>query len=106
MDFLKKKRKKKVYFGGYRFSVRPKKKSSFNNNNESIYKEQSLSVVAILSAYMHTNSCVQRCPHTSILTIQSLIYAQLKWAANRDLRQMKTAARNRKHGYSFQNEMF
>ena len=60
------------------------KNSSFNNNNESIYKEQSLSVVAILSAYMHTNRCIQRCPHTSILTIQSLIYAQIKWAANRD----------------------
>ena len=38
--------------------------------------------------------------HTSILTIQKLNLHSLKRAANRDLRWMKTAARNRKHGRS------
>ena len=55
-----------------------------------------MSVETILSAYTHTQASV----YTSMLTMQSLIYTQLKTGSKKDLRRMNTAARNRKHSRS------
>ena len=52
-----------------------------------------LSVETILSARTHALTH-RGTAHTSILTIQNLIYTQLKTGTNRDLRWMKTAAGN------------
>ena len=57
-----------------------------------------MSVETMLSAYMHTHMQSEAPACTSILTISNLSYTQR--AANRDLRQMKTAARNGKYGRS------
>ena len=81
----------------------------------------------ILNAYMHTyiymhkHTHARTCAHThtrtnthsthtlhtdtrthqyTILTIQKSIYAQLKQTTNRDFRQRKTTARNKKYGMS------
>ena len=70
---------------------------------ENVYKLQNL-VHRYCSkcTYTHTHTHTQVPAHTSILTLQSLIYT--KQAASRDLRQMKTAAWNRKHGRSIFGE--
>ena len=63
-----------------------------------------LSVETIPSAYTHArthahiHSHTQAPAHTSIPTMQNLIYTQLKRTPNRDLRQRKTTAWNGKHG--------
>ena len=70
-------------------------------------KHRILSIETILSAY--TRACKHVCAcththagapeHTSILTIQNLIYTVEKMSSReRDLRWLKTAARNRKYG--------
>ena len=50
--------------------------------------------------HTHTHTHTEAPTHMSIRTIKNLIYTKLKWAANRDLRWMKTPARNRKYGRS------
>ena len=54
--------------------------------------------LSLTHTHTHTHTHTQASTHTSILTIQSLIYTDYNRAANKDLRRMKTAARNGKHG--------
>ena len=48
--------------------------------------------------HARTHTHTEAPAHTSMLTIQSFIFVHTKRAANRGLRQMKTAARYGKHG--------
>ena len=60
-----------------------------------LIKRKILSAEAILSTYTHTHIHTQVPAHMSILTVLKLnFHTTEKRAANRDLRRMKTAARN------------
>ena len=62
-------------------------------------KGKILSIEIILSTYTYMHTHTGTCTHVHSNYTKPNLHS-LKWAAIRDLRRMKTAARNRKHGRS------